>query len=159
MNNNYMHLFTDAAREVFKEMGFSDVTFLDFHGDGFPTQIMANVGITGDLQGYMILYSDLESAKRFVARILDNMDMNQETGFSQFHKETIGEIVNQVSGRSTMLLAKLNIDCNVTPPTIFTGQQITYDIRNLDEILWHKVSGSFGSIILFIGIKKTVKAI
>jgi len=58
-----------------------------------------------------------------------------------------------------MLLAKLNIDCNVTPPTIITGQQITYDIRNLDEILWHKVSGSFGSIILFIGIKKSVKAI
>ena len=154
-----MHLFTDAAREVLQELGFSDLSFMDLKGNGFPAQIIANVGITGDLQGYMILYSDLESAKKFVGRILDNMDMNQEKGFTQFHKETIGEIVNQVSGRSTMLLARMNLDCNVTPPTIITGQQITYDIRNLDETLWHKVSGSFGNIILFIGIKKSVKAI
>lgn len=159
MNISYTNLFIEASKEVFKELGFTDLSFTSFKGDGYPSEIVANVGVTGDLQGYLMFYADIESAKKLVLCILDNMSMSsEEKGFSRFHKETIGEVVNQVSGRTVMFLSNENLDCSITPPTIITGDNITYDIRNLEETAWHKVTGVFGELVIFVGIKKTVKA-
>ena len=154
MRKKYLTFFSNAMMEVFKEIGFEKIEVNDIEMSQLQSEIVASVGITGDLQGYLILQSNLDSAYKFVSKMLANMNMEaEEDNFGQFHKEAIGEIVNQVSGRSIMMLADDNIDCNITPPTIITGKNIYSDVNSLETILSISIIGSFGTVGLFVGLK------
>lgn len=155
--SDYLRFFTDALREIVLEIGFEDLAIEYGNSNVDSAELVASVGITGDLQGFMMLRTDMKSAKSFVSKMLANMgiDEEEEEGFGQFHKEAIGEIVNQVSGRSTMMLADQQIDCNITPPTIIAGRNIYSDVSSCESSLSHTINGSFGNIGLFVGIKKS----
>ena len=153
--SDFLQHFTGALKEIVQEIGFEDTSISVDDFDPSTVEFVASVGITGDLHGFMLLRSDMKSAHNFVSKMLSNMGIEpeEEDGFGQFHKEAIGEIVNQVSGRSTMMLAEQNIDCNITPPTIISGQNIYSDISSCQSSISHILSGSFGKIGLFVGIK------
>jgi len=155
--SDYLGLFTDALREIVTEIGFQDLAIDGGKSKIDSAELVASVGITGDLQGFMMLQTDMASARSFVSKMLANMgiDEEEEEGFGQFHKEAIGEIVNQVSGRSTMMLADHRIDCNITPPTIIAGRNIYSDVSSCEASIAHTIKGSFGNIGLFVGIKKS----
>jgi chemotaxis protein CheX len=154
--SDYLRFFTEALREIVTEIGFQDLAIDYGNNEADAAELVASVGITGDLQGFMMLRTNMESAKSFVSKMLSNMGVeDEEEGFGQFHKEAIGEIVNQVSGRSTMMLADQQIDCNITPPTIIAGHNIYSDVSSCESSLSHTISGSFGNISLFVGIKKS----
>ena len=153
--STYLSYFTEALREIVGEIGFEDIS-IDTGTQDYPiVELVASVGITGDLSGFMMLQADMKSARAFVDKMLANMgvDAGDETGLSQFHKEAVGEIVNQVSGRSTMMLADHQIDCNITPPTIISGSSICTDIAACESSIVHVLRGSFGKIALLAGIK------
>lgn len=155
--SDYLQQFTGALREVVREIGFDEISISVGDIDPSMVELVASVGITGDLHGFMMLRSDMTSAYNFVSRMLINMGIEpeEEDGFGQFHKEAIGEIVNQVSGRSTMMLAEQTIDCNITPPTIIVGNSIYSDIASCESSISHILTGSFGKIGLFVGIKNS----
>ena len=155
--SDYLQQFTGALREVVREIGFEDTSISVEDIDPSSVELVASVGITGDLHGFMMLRADMQSAHNFVSKMLINMGIEpeEEEGFGQFHEEAIGEIVNQVSGRSTMMLADQNIDCNITPPTIISGQSIYSDIASCESSISHILSGNFGKIGLFVGIKNS----
>ena len=155
METECLNAFIKAAEEVFYEIGFSALSFREARAADLSTEIIANVGITGDLQGYLIIYSDLPTASAIVEGMSANMGIdNAETDFGRFHKEAIGEIVNQISGRSTMFLSDLNYDCNITPPTVFIGNHLSYNIQDMENTILSNISGPFGSFALFAGLKK-----
>ena len=152
----HLDVFPQALTEVLGEIGFEKTTVTDSETPfGTSTEIIASVGITGAMQGYMMLNASLESAKKFVDKMMYNIGMEiEEDGFGQFHKEAIGEMVNQFSGRSAMILHEMdNTDCNITPPTIITGNNIYADMTNLVASLSKEIKGDFGSVQIFIGIK------
>lgn len=156
MNDNYLDVFPSALLEVFNEIGFDEITVKDSEEPFEPsTEIIASVGLTGAIQGYMMLSATFESAKKFVDKMMTNIGMEiEEMGFGQFHKEAMGEMVNQFSGRSAMKLHEiLHVDCNITPPTIITGNNIYADMTSLIARSAKKISGHFGSVHIFIGIK------
>ena len=153
--STYLSSFTEALREIVGEIGFNHVS-IDTDTQDYPAvELVASVGITGGLSGFMMLQSDMTSARAFVDKMLTNMgvDAGDETGFGQFHKEAVGEIVNQVAGRSMMMLADQRIDCSITPPTIIAGSSIYTDIAACESSISHVLRGSFGKIVLFVGIK------
>ena len=156
MKNEYLDIFPLALTEVFQEIGFDSIEVEDsadpFHSN---VEIIATVGITGALQGYMMLSASLDSARQFVDKMLQNIGMEiEESGFGQFHKEAIGEMVNQFSGRSVMKLHEISKkDCNITPPTIITGNNVYADMTNLEARTSKIIQGEFGSVEIFVGIK------
>ncbi len=156
METKYLDIFPRAFTEVLAETGFSETNISDTDSPfDKSTEIIASVGITGAMQGYMMLNASLVSAKNFVDRMMHNIGMEiEEEGFGQFHKEAIGEMVNQFSGRSVMILHESEqIDCNITPPTIITGNSVYADMTNLIGRLSKEVRGDFGVFQIFIGIK------
>ena len=153
--SDYLDCFTEALHQIVQEIGFSDAAIDDTVNADLNVEIVASVGITGNLKGFMLIRSDIVSARNFIDKMLENMGMpNDEDGeFGQFHKEAIGEIVNQVSGRSTMMLAERKIDCNITPPTILSGANIYIDLRSCESSISRGIRGSFGFLNLLVGIK------
>ena len=156
MNDNYLDVFPAALLEVFGEIGFDGITVSESeHPFGPETEIIASVGLTGKIQGYMMLSASFQCAKQFVDKMMTNIGMEiEEAGFGQFHKEAMGEMVNQFSGRSVMKLHEaFSIDCNITPPTIITGSNIYADMTNLVARSSKEIQGNFGQVHIFSGIK------
>ncbi len=152
MNEETLHVFVNAVYEIFREIGITDLhDRTPEHDEAY--EVIATVGFTGDLHGYLSIRSSLLCADAFIDRLLDNMGMEKdEKQFGRFHKEALGEIVNQITGRSTMLLEEQSITCDITPPTILIGDGISFNVRSLTHHLEKEFAGSFGSFNFFVGI-------
>jgi chemotaxis protein CheX len=154
MSKLNLKIFSKALQEVFNEVGVSETSVVPMDSSQNQFELVSSLGITGDIQGYLILKAELRSAKRFVEIMTSHMGMDlEEEGFGTIHKAAIAEITNQISGRATMLLSDEGFDCSITPPTIVTGSNIFMQIPNLDMTLSERIEGSFGFFGLFIGIK------
>lgn len=155
MNINNLELFINAAEKIFEEIGFTGLIIQDGSQNEEKYDLIANIGITGDISGFMLIRSDIQSSMNFINKMLTNMGMEEEeSDFGKFHKEAFGEILNQISGRSTMLLEDAGINCEITPPTILMGANISMGTYIPAEIVHKTISGSFGSFDLLIGAKE-----
>lgn len=155
MNIKNLDLFIKAAEEIFKEIGFTGLIIREGSRNEEKYDLIANIGITGDISGFLLIRSDLESSMNFINKMLSNMGMEaEESDFGKFHKEAFGEILNQISGRSTMLLEASGINCEITPPTILMGTKISMGTYVPAEILHKTISGGFGSFDLLIGAEE-----
>ncbi len=154
MSMEYIGHFYDAALEVFRELGFDNAVYGEMPAKPARHGIIANIGLTGDHTGFLIFKSDIDSASGFVSKMLENLGMeHNEEGFGQFQKEAIGEIVNQVSGRAAMKLSEIDINCNITPPTILTGDNLFFDLRQFTVFTSKSLTAEFGTINITVGIK------
>lgn len=155
MNPNNLDLFIKAAEEIFTEIGFSDLKIINTQKENQKFDIIANIGITGEISGFLLIRSDLQSSMIFINKMLTNMGMDaEESDFGEFHKEAFGEILNQISGRAVMLLESKGIDSNITPPTILRGTNIAMRTNSTAVVLHKTVEGSFGSFDILLGVKK-----
>ncbi len=155
MNLNNLDLFIKAAEEIFMEIGFSDLKIEDNESRDQKYDIIANIGITGEISGFLLIRADINSSMVFINKMLSNMGMESEDSeFGQFHKEAFGEILNQISGRAVMLLEAAGIDSNITPPSILRGSNISISTYDAAEILHKTITGSFGSFDLLVGAKE-----
>jgi chemotaxis protein CheX len=155
MNTKNLDLFIKAAEEIFIEIGFSELKIKKCTSTDQKFEIIASIGITGEISGFLLIRSDIQSSMKFINKMLRNMGMeNDESDFGQFHKEAFGEILNQISGRSMMLLETAGTNCNITPPSILRGSNISMGTYDAAEIIHTTISGSFGSFNLLIGAKE-----
>lgn len=155
MTAETLQLFEDATLQVFTEIGFSQLSTETPAASRPPHNIVATVGITGTLLGYISLSTTAECGHAFVQRMFENLHLDiDEQNFGQFHQEAMAEVVNQITGRSTTLLEQSSIDCDITPPTIVVGQDLYFNLSRLTESLHRVIRGDFGSITLFVGIQR-----
>jgi len=155
MNFKDLDLFIKAAKEIFIEIGFQDLIVEECTTKDQKYDLIANIGITGEISGFLLIRSDIKSSMKFINKMLTNMGMEaEESDFGQFHKEAFGEILNQISGRSAMLLEYEGINCNITPPGIIRGSNIAMGTYAAAEIINKTIKGSFGSFNLFVGVKE-----
>lgn len=150
-----LKLIEDATQQVFSEIGFSHLSSETVETKSAPKDIVATVGLTGTLLGYISLSTTIASGHAFVQKLFENLNMDiEEQGFGEIHQEAMAELVNQITGRSTTLLEQDNIDCDITPPTIVVGQDLYFNLSQLSESLHREIKGDFGSITLFVGIQR-----
>ncbi len=149
-----LDLFTEATKAVFSEIGF-DISVTGNSPEDSSTEIVANVGITGDIKGFLILKSDISSATNFITKMLSNLGMTpeKEDGFGRFHKEAMGEVLNQISGRSMMFLEEKGVHCDITPPTLIIGDNIFSNPADAKYVLNKSLTGDYGVFSLYVGIK------
>lgn len=151
----YHQCFVSAITQILQESGLK-VSVNEITSEAEVNyEIVSSLGITGDIQGYFIIRVDKQSAIRIVNKISESFSMELDSDvFSQFHKAAIGEITNQIAGRTVNELANNKYDCLITPPTIITGSNIYTAILDLKESRYFEVITEQGTLHAFIGIKK-----
>lgn len=155
MNSEHLTQFPIAFNEVLREIGFEHITFSVNEEYRIPTELLASIGITGDLKGFLLLRSSMQSMLAFIDKVLQNMGMDSdENGFGPFHREAFGEILNQLSGRAMMKLSDVGYNCDITPPTILLGSNITYNFSAMVGFINQDIQGAFGTINVFAGINE-----
>jgi len=157
--------FNEAVRDIFRENSIP-IDAVDPAGKNSERlQVVSTMGISGDLRGNIVFGLDFESARSIVdslfkaGEIAPAKDGTAGEGvFGDLEKATIGEFANQITGRALMALARQAVDCNMSPPTVFTGDLVVPDLGSAsDEEYVSRVRGGFGSAVLHVGIKERKK--
>ncbi|MFQ3620074.1 MAG: chemotaxis protein CheX [Spirochaetales bacterium] len=149
----YTNHFLWAAEEFFKEIHLPLQSITDPVKFDYAYELTSSIGITGSVQGYLLIRSPLESAKNLVSGMANLLGVTyEEQDFGPFHRATLGEIANQIAGKALGKLEVLGFNCMLTPPTLFIGQNIGIafpaPLTKLEKIL----TGDFGSIRLLVGL-------
>ena len=153
MSESNITLIEQACAEVFQENGLNSID-TDSKSVSFDsTNITATIGLAGEVQGHLILYARLDIAVSLVTELFTNMGMEQEiTESDPMFKETFGELLNQLGGRTTIKLSENGFDTDITPPTILKGDNIYINTGSYGSTAIIKISGEFGDIGLFVGL-------
>lgn len=155
-----MSVISDRALECFKQSIEEIMLESGFHNLSIETEktetnyaLLTTVGFTGRVHGYLMLQSDMTSANSFVQTLAEyvGMEINHEE-FGDFHRSTFCEIVNQICGRSTIHLSNIDLDSDITPPSIIIGDSVSSSISDFDVAETYYVSDDFGHFKIFLGI-------
>lgn len=150
--------FESAVLDIFRENRIPVQGISSAVDPGEILQVVSTMGLSGDLRGNIVFGCSLQSAQAIVDALFQASDITpQDKNFGDLHKATIGELANQITGRALMHLSHNAVDCNMTPPTVFTGDRVAPDLCAANEKFSSRVNGGFGSLVLHVGIKETKK--
>ncbi len=118
------------------------------------TNVLATVGITGDKVGFLTLSTDSDNAVSLSRLFAVLMEIPIESkSFEIQHSEAISELSNQIAGRVVMFMESNDLNCSITPPSILSGGNISFNSQALPDTKLFKVVGEFGYFYISIGIK------
>lgn len=130
--------------------------------DGEPTEmeeippendVVVMIGITGMVVGRMILAMKqtdaLPAASVMVGKPLK--------GFNELARSALGEMANMIAGRATTELSQGGLKCDITPPSILIGKNISMGLTKGVDLLSISFKTSTGKIDLILGLKEAGK--
>lgn len=86
------------------------------------SEVIITIGVTGDLTGSVTL-SMSEVAARYVAsKMMFGMEVKE---LNDMAKSAISELGNMIAGNSASLFSKMGTNINITPPSLYTGSNMT----------------------------------
>jgi CheY-specific phosphatase CheX len=141
-------VFREALRQVFGETGIrldAVEPVAELRSDGPVEQVIASVGVTGDLRCNLMLCADNGSADGILRGMTVGLQLPADR-LSEFPRAAMGEIANQVAGRAVTLLAALGRRCDITPPTVVTADRVDSLLPGPADV-W-TVRGTFGVLRL-----------
>ena len=131
MRVEYINPFVEAAFNVLKEVLNSEVKRGDLYLKSSTMQIMgvaALVGLAGDVEG-RVLFDMTKDTALAVASGMNNEDMKV---VDDMVKATITELANMITAQAVTKLHDLGFKFDLTPPALFTGDNM--EIANNLEV-------------------------
>ena len=131
MRVEYINPFVEAAFNVLKEVLNTDVKRGDLYLKSSTMQIMgvaALVGLAGDVEG-RVLFDMTKDTALAVASGMNNEEMKV---LDDMVKATITELANMITAQAVTKLHDLGFKFDLTPPALFTGDNM--EISNNLEV-------------------------
>ncbi|MCL2093683.1 MAG: chemotaxis protein CheX [Treponema sp.] len=123
MRVEYINPFVEAAFNVLKEVLNTEVKRGDLYLKSSTMQIQgvaALVGLAGDVEG-RVLFDMTKDTALSVASGMNNEEM---TVFDDLVKATITELANMITAQAVTKLHELGFKFDLTPPALFTGENM-----------------------------------
>ena len=131
MRVEYINPFVEASFNVLKEvLGGADVKRGDLYLKSSSMKIMgvaALVGLAGDVEG-RVLFDMTKETSLFVASGMNGEEMKV---LDDMVKATITELANMITAQAVTKLHDLGFKFDLTPPALFTGENMEIS-NNLD---------------------------
>jgi len=131
MRVEYINPFVEAAFNVLKEVLGTDVKRGDLYLKSTTMQIQgvaALVGLAGDVEG-RVLFDMTKDTALAVASGMNGEDMKV---LDEMVKATITELANMITAQAVTKLHDLGFKFDLTPPALFTGDNM--EISNHMEV-------------------------
>ena len=124
MRVEYINPFVKASFRVLKDvLGGADIKRGDLYLKSTAMPVMGVavlVGLAGDVEGRVLLDMTMETALN-IASVMNGEKLAE---FDDLGKSTISELANLITGQFVTMLHELNFQVDITPPTLFVGQQM-----------------------------------
>ena len=84
-------------------------------------QVVLIVGITGTVQGQVVLSLSREAALGVAARMMmeDSLD-----DLDEYAQSALSEMANMITANATISLADAGFACDITPPSLIVGEDV-----------------------------------
>ncbi|HET6452412.1 MAG TPA: chemotaxis protein CheX [Spirochaetia bacterium] len=154
MRQEILEALLDAVRQVFRDTEIAIDSVQPGDGLGTDAQVIASVGLTGDLKGILVLRTDIPGAARIVTAMMGGLRVPAEPDkLSEVQLAAVAEISNQIAGRTITLLSERGIHCDITPPAVMCALQMHSLIPDVAESTRQTLLGPFGTLSVFLGIQ------
>jgi len=131
MRVEYINPFVEAAFNVLKEVLQTDVKRGDLYLKSTTMQIQgvaALVGLAGDVEGRVLF----DMTKETALSVASGMNGESMTVLDDMVKATITELANMITAQAVTKLHDLGFKFDLTPPALFTGDNM--EISNNLEV-------------------------
>jgi len=99
---------------------------VSFDAHGLKADVVATIGLIGDLEGSIILLTDNKTALNIASKMFQD-DIKELDDLSL---SSISELLNFIAGRMITKLYQLKYDNDITPPTIAVKRVVELDYAN-----------------------------
>jgi len=148
----YLNPFFSSAFDVITEMSGETVKRgkLRLHNTpeceslGFAVII----GVTGEVEGRVIVDMNKITAIKFA----ETMNMEEIGEFNDLVKSSMGEIGNMISGRAISKLQNEGFGFNITPPTLFEGENMVVSTPSSLPVIVVPLELSYGTILVNLAL-------
>jgi chemotaxis protein CheX len=123
MRVEYINPFVESTYNVLKEVLNSEVKRGEIYLKNTSMAIMgvaALVGLAGDVEGRVLF----DMTKATALHIVSVMNGEEFKEFDDMAKATIQELANMVTAQAVTKLYELNFKFDLTPPALFTGENM-----------------------------------
>jgi chemotaxis protein CheX len=131
MRVEYINPFVEAAFNVLKEVLTTEVKRGDLYLKSTTMQIQgvaALVGLAGDVEGRVLF----DMTKETALAVASSMNGEEMTVLDEMVKATITELANMITAQAVTKLHDLGFKFDLTPPALFTGDNM--EISNTMEV-------------------------
>ena len=131
MRVEYINPFVEAAFSILKEVLGTDVKRGDLYLKSTTMQIQgvaALVGLAGDVEGRVLF----DMTKATALSVASSMNGEEMKVVDEMVKATITELANMITAQAVTKLHDLGFKFDLTPPALFTGDNM--EISNTMEV-------------------------
>jgi chemotaxis protein CheX len=157
MRVEYINPFVEAAFNVLKEVLVTDVKRGDLYLKSSTMSIMgvaALVGLAGDVEGRVLFDMTRETA----LSVAGAMNGEEFKAVDDMVKATITELANMITAQAVTKLHDLGFKFDLTPPALFTGENMeisnTLDVEALIVPMELGPGGKSGKIEINVVIRE-----
>lgn len=133
MRVEFINPFVKAAIDVCKSELGSEVERGRLRVEASPTSshnISVMIGVTGAAQGIVLYGMSVETAKAIVGKMMGQPFEE----FDSLAQSGIAEMGNVITGLASRGLSESGYSCNITPPTLITGQNTTIGTLDIPRL-------------------------
>ncbi len=155
MRIEYINPFVEASIDILSEVLEDEVTKEELYLRENSTPVMGVaifIGITGNVKGRIIIDMQQSSA----IKIAGAMNFEELSEYDDLVRSTITELANMIVGRAITKLHALGFTFLMTPPTIFSGQNMEITSQNIEAFIVPLIT-KFGKIEINVAVKENPK--
>ncbi|MFW5807087.1 MAG: chemotaxis protein CheX [Spirochaetota bacterium] len=138
MRVEYINPFVESAYNVLKEVLNCEVNRGELYLKSTSMPVLgvaAVVGLAGDVEGRVLFDMTKETAINIASAMLEGMDLEKPTELDDMGKATITELANMITGQSVTKLHNLGFQFDLTPPAIFTGENMEVSDTGVEALI------------------------
>lgn len=124
MNVEYINPFIEASQNVIAQTtGFNSsigkpyIKNAPYKNDN----VMVLIGLTGKIYGNVVVSFSYDTAYKIVSAMMGGMQIQE---LDEMSKSAIAELCNMILGNTAMIFSQKNINIDITPPTVLTGENM-----------------------------------
>lgn len=152
MNAECINPFIKGATSVMSQVLNKPMTLGKLRAlpNSYTTQNVSVVfGITGDLYGQVIFGMDDATAKKITELMLSGMSCDDEA----LAASTLSELGNMISGNSMTNFSVVGKVCDISPPSIIRGSDVSISMQNLPTLLVTIAIQDIGDFEISLSVK------
>ncbi|MDR2901258.1 MAG: chemotaxis protein CheX [Treponema sp.] len=153
MRVEYINPFVEAAFNVLKEVLGPEVKRGDLYLKSTTVPVMgvaALVGLAGDVEGRVLF----DMSKATALAVAGAMNGEVFTTLDELGKATITELANMITAQAVTKLHSLGFKFDLTPPALFTGDNMEVSDREVEALIVPMELGSNGKIEINVAVRE-----
>ncbi len=138
MRVEYINPFVESAYNVLSEVLQTEVNRGELYlkSAAMPMLGVAMiVGLAGDVEGRVLFDMKLETGLAVASAMLTSMDMEPVEELNDMARATLTELANMITGQAVTKLHDLGFRFDLTPPAIFSGQNMEVSDPNFEALI------------------------